>query len=126
MPSAEDIRLRFPAAFPEETYSDEFLDQALADAGLFVDPRLGPKHDLAIIYYAAHLATVASGGAAAAAAGIQSVTAGPVSVTYASGGEAGSGSAETIYLRMYLDLIATIPSRRLPAGRVTWWGGPTW
>src|SRR5690349_15953168 len=117
-----DLRTAFPGAFDDVTL-DDAIDQAILRAERRVGARaFGDRRDDGVLYQAAHMTALVIAARAAAssgagpvpgAGGISSVSAGPVSMSFAAGsGGSGGGSSSsggaaeawTPYLGMYQDL----------------------
>ena len=93
------------------TTADATVEAAIAEAELRTNrPAWGVKGDLAVIYMAGHvlksLASTSSGGGASGP--LQSLTAGPVSKTYAVPAFALDPTGSTSYGRLWLELRASL------------------
>lgn len=137
MPTAAQLRARWPEAFPSTwDPTDAVLDAAIAEASLFVinasNQWGAQRYEQALGYFAAHLAWQHRGISTAGTAGSSGTVAGPitsmsvdrVAVSFAAplGGSGGGGSgadydawlASTPPGRLYLEMLMMTAGFRLP------------
>lgn len=99
MPTAASMQARFPEVFAST--SSAVLDAAIAEAARLHDAgRLGALYEDAVLYYAAHLATLGPRGAQA---GVSSAAAGGVSVTFS--GDGGNDAQSSAFLAAYRNVL---------------------
>lgn len=117
----EQFRARFPQFVSDTAFPDALIDAVIQEAYRRISPTFfGSRTDDAWRYLTAHiLATTASAAAAASSvssAGVRSVTAGSVSITYGESSDSGTGAADfstTNYGQQYEALIKLIGGARL-------------
>lgn len=114
LPSVATFRARFPE-FVAETYSDDAVGFALADAGRQVDSTwLEEDYEPAVLHLAAHLLSLSVSGAEALGDDeIRSISIGPLSLSYGD-----RASAAVLTSTPYGQVFAGLRRRNVPA--VAW------
>jgi hypothetical protein len=115
LPTAAEFRARFPE-YASDPPSDATIEVYIADAALFVDEcAWGTKYELGILYYAAHLLTLALESASGAAGGVSGAVASRavdgVSVSYTNAQPKDQSEAwfnSTTYGQRYLNMLQTL------------------